>query len=462
MSTLYDKVWDKHVVKTKGELTLMYIDMHYIHEITSPQAFEGIRQKGRKIRRPDRIFATMDHNTPTTACQRVNIEDPLAKEQLTSLEQNCKEFGIKLAHMNDDDNGIVHIIGPELGITLPGMTIVCGDSHTATHGAFGALSFGIGTTEVEHVFATQCLWQKKLKNLGIKITGKLKKGVYAKDIILALLGKYGVAMGAGYAAEFYGDAIENMSMEERMTLCNMSIEGGAKIGMIAPDKTTIDYIQGRKYSPKDEKLQKIIEESKTLYTDNESDYDKVLELDINELKPQITWGTNPSMVVSIDEKFPKAIDINYEKAYEYMGLKEGQNIDDIEVSEVFIGSCTNGRYSDLKEAADQVRGKKVKNGIKAIVVPGSMGVRRKAEKEGIADIFIEAGFEWRLPSCSSCLGMNPDLVEEYKHCVSTSNRNFEGRQGKNARTHLASPATAAASAVYGKIVDVSDEKYIRR
>ncbi|NLC95996.1 MAG: 3-isopropylmalate dehydratase large subunit [Erysipelotrichaceae bacterium] len=458
MSTLYEKVLNKHIIKQDGELLLIYIDRHYIHEITSPQAFEGLKLSNRKVRRADKTFGTMDHNTPTTKKERENIVDELAKMQLDALKKNCEEYGIKLVDMDHNDNGIVHIIGPELGLTLPGNTIVCGDSHTATHGAFGALAFGIGTSEVEHVLATQTIWNKKLKNLGIKITGKLNKGVYAKDVILALIRKYGVSIGNNCAAEFYGDTIENMSMDERMTICNMAIEAGAKVGMIKPDQKTLDYLKNTKYM-NDELYEKIVEESKTLYTDNESDYDKIITLDVTNLKPQITWGTNPSLCVSVDEKLPESIDEIHAKAYSYMDLKPGMDAVDIPVEEVFIGSCTNGRYSDLLEAYKVIKGKKVKEGIKAIIVPGSMAVYNKAIESGIKDEFIKAGFEFRLPGCSSCLGMNPDLVKPYAHCISSSNRNFEGRQGANSRTHLASPATAAASAIYGKVVDISKEEY---
>ncbi len=458
MSTLYDKVFDKHVIKKDGELYLLYVDRHYIHEITSPQAFEGLRMFNRSVRRPDKTFGTMDHNTPTTQIQRENITDELAKMQLDALKENCEEFNINLVDMNHEDNGIVHIIGPELGLTRPNETIVCGDSHTATHGAFGALAFGIGTTEVEHVLATQTIWNKKLKNLGVKVTGKLEKGVYSKDVILALIKKYGVSIGNGYAAEFYGDTIENMSMDERMTVCNMAIEAGAKVGMIKPDSTTLNYLKNSKYMD-EEIFKKISNDSKDLYTDNESDYDKIITLDVNDLKPQVTWGTNPSLGVSVDESFPEIINESYQKAYKYMDLKPNQTVEDIKVEEVFIGSCTNGRYSDLLEASKYVKGRKVVDGIKAVVVPGSMDVYRKAKESGVKDIFENAGFEFRLPGCSSCLGMNPDLVKPYAHCVSSSNRNFEGRQGANSRTHLTSPAMAASCAVHGRIVDISREEY---
>lgn len=459
MKTLYDKVWENHLLKTDGDLGLIYVDMHYIHEVTSPQAFDGIRSKGREIRRPDKIFATMDHNTPTTEKQREFIEDELSRVQLETLRDNCKEFGIPLLDMNNDENGIVHLIGPELGHTQPNMVIVCGDSHTATHGAFGSIAFGIGTSDVEHVFATQTVWQKKLKNLGVKITGKLRKGVYAKDIILAFLKENGVSVGTGYAIEFYGETVRAMSMESRMTICNMAIEGGAKVGMIAPDETTFEYLKDKKFAPKGEEFDKKVEEWKKLYTDDESCFDKIIHMDVTNLKPQITWGTNPAMTVDVNEKFPEIKDFNDEKAYKYMGLEPNQNSADINVTHIFIGSCTNGRYSDLEEVAKYIGDKKVKENIKAVIVPGSMKVKLLAEKTGLAQKFIDAGFEWRLPGCSSCLGMNPDLIDAYAHCISTSNRNFEGRQGQNARTHLVSPAMAAACAVFGKVVDISEEGF---
>lgn len=454
--TLYDKVWDRHVIATEGDMNLLYVDMHYIHEVTSPQAFEGLTQSGRGVRRPDKTFATMDHNTPTIREERVAIHDKLAKEQLDTLYKNCQWHNIRLADLWSDFNGIIHINGPELGFSQPGRLIVCGDSHTATHGAFGAIAFGIGTSEVEHVLATQTIWQKKLKNMGVKITGTLQRGVYAKDVILAFLKTHGVSVGAGYAIEFFGDTVRNMSMEERMTLCNMAIEGGAKVGMIAPDETTFAYVKDRAFAPKPYQWDSKVADWKTLYTDSEEDYDTVIEMDVTDLKPQVTWGTNPGMGVDIDEAFPEIRDFNDEKAYEYMDLHPGQKPADIPVSEIFIGSCTNGRISDLREAARYIRGKKVADGIRAVVVPGSMQVKQEAEHSGLAQLFKDAGFEWREPGCSSCLGMNPDLIPEYAHCVSTSNRNFEGRQGKNSRTHLVSPAMAAACAVEGHLVDVRE------
>ena len=455
MSTLYDKLWDRHVIAGHGEaLQLLYIDQHLIHEVTTPQAFDGLRMAGRSVRRPDKTFATMDHNTPTILADRKHITDEVSKAQLDALARNCAEFGIELADMFDDRNGIVHMVGPELGLTLPGKTIVCGDSHTATHGAFGALAHGIGTSEVEHVLATQTLWQPKLKNLGIKVTGKLRPGVYAKDVILHILAKHGVAVGSGYAMEFFGETIENMSMEERMTLCNMSIEGGAKVGLVKPDQTTFDYVRGRPYAPQGEALDAAIADWQTLFTDSDTDYDQLIEIDVNNLAPQVTWGTHPGMGGAISENVPPALADN-EKALTYMALKPGEAKKDIPLKHVFIGSCTNGRLSDLREVARILKGRKVAGNISAVIVPGSMQVKHEAEAEGLDKIFIEAGCEWREPGCSTCLGMNPDLIPANEHCASTSNRNFEGRQGKNARTHLVSPAMAAAAAVAGHFVDIS-------
>lgn len=452
--TLFDKLWKRHVVQgEEGAPQLLYIDLHLIHEVTSPQAFAGIREAGRKLRRPDRTFATMDHNTPTVDI--FNFTDMVAKKQIDVLRENCEEFGVQLCDNGSDRQGIVHMVGPETGLTQPGKTIVCGDSHTATHGAFGALAFGIGTSEVEHVFATQCLWQNKPKNMGVKVTGELPKGVYAKDIILALIAKYGTDFGVGYAAEFYGDTIRSLSMEERMTICNMSIEGGAKIGLIAPDEKTFDYVSGREYAPKD--MDAAINDWKELYTDEDAKYDTILTLDANELVPFVTWGTNPEMGVPVDGTFPEPETEEHKKAYEYMDLKPGQKPSDINIGYVFIGSCTNGRLSDLQEAARMVEGKKVNENVTAIVVPGSRPVRKAAEKIGLDKIFKEAGFEWREPGCSMCLGMNPDRVPAGVHCASTSNRNFKGRQGKDSRTHLCSPAMAALAALNGTFVDIRKE-----
>lgn len=459
MKTLFDKVWEKHVVTgSEGEAQLLYIDLHLIHEVTSPQAFSGLRIAGRKVRRPDLTFGTMDHNTPTIMEERTNIKDEISKAQLDALANNCKEFGVELVDMFNENNGIVHMVGPEQGLTLPGKTIVCGDSHTATHGAFGAIAFGIGTSEVEHVLATQTIWQKKPKTMGIEVTGKLQKGVYAKDIILYIIKTYGIGLGNGYAFEFFGDTIRNLSMEERMTICNMAIEAGGKSGIIAPDEITFEYIKGRRFTPKDEDLEKKIKEWKELYTDSVEAFDKYIKIDVNNLVPQVTWGTNPEMGIDITGTFPEIKDVNDEKAYEYMGLKPNQSPYDIPLKHVFIGSCTNGRLSDLEIVAKIVEGKKVAENIKAVVVPGSQIVKRMAEEKGIAKILIDAGFEWREAGCSTCLGMNPDLIPSGEHCASTSNRNFEGRQGKGARTHLVSPAMAAAAAINGKFVDVRFEK----
>ncbi|WP_416825712.1 3-isopropylmalate dehydratase large subunit [Ectobacillus polymachus] len=454
--TLFDKLWDRHVVASSENGTdLIYIDLHLVHEVTSPQAFEGLRLTNRKVRRPDRTFATMDHNVPTKDVW--NITDVIAKKQMDTLRANCEEFGITLADMNDDRQGIVHVIGPELGLTQPGKTIVCGDSHTSTHGAFGALAFGIGTSEVEHVLATQTLWQKKPKSMGVELKGKLAQGVYAKDIILHLLATYGVSMGTGHVIEFYGDAIKALSMEERMTICNMAIEGGAKAGLIAPDETTFAYIKGRPYAP--EHFEEAVNDWKTLYTEEGAVFDRHVTVDVSSLSPYVTWGTNPGMGVRIDEMFPEITNKNLERAYTYMDLKPGQTPSDIPVGHVFIGSCTNSRLSDLEEAASIVKGRKVKEGVRALVVPGSKQVRLQAMEKGLDKIFIDAGFEWREVGCSMCLGMNPDQVPAGEHCASTSNRNFEGRQGKGARTHLVSPAMAAAAAIYGTFVDIRKEEY---
>ena len=453
--TLFDKIWERHVVSGKeGESQLLYIDLHLLHEVTSPQAFEGLRLANRKVRRPDKSFATMDHNIPTE--NQLVVTDEISKQQLEALKRNCTDFGVELADVTDERLGIVHVIGPELGLTQPGKTIVCGDSHTATHGAFGALAFGIGTSEVEHVLATQTLYQKKPKSMGIKITGKLQKGVYAKDVILKLLSVYGVSMGTGHVVEFYGDTIRNMSMEERMTICNMAIEGGAKAGLVAPDETTFKYVAGRKYAPKD--MEKAISVWRELYTDEDAIYDKQIELDVSDLAPMITWGTNPGMGMEIDQVTPEMKDSNDARAYEYMGLKPGTKGTDIPIQHVFIGSCTNSRLSDLKAAAGYLEGKKVKKGVRVLIVPGSKTVRQQAMELGLDKIFTDAGCEWREPGCSMCLGMNPDQVPANEHCASTSNRNFEGRQGKGARTHLCSPGMAAAAAVHGHFVDVRKEE----
>lgn len=451
MKTLFDKIWDEHVVMSKDEKDLLYIDLHLIHEVTSPQAFEGLRLNNRPLRRPDRTFATMDHNTPTIKEHRKEIVDPLSREQLRSLANNCRDFGVELYDMDSDCNGIVHMVGPEMGLSLPGKTIVCGDSHTATHGAMGAIACGIGTSEVEEVFATQCLWQKRPKTMGIKVTGKLPEGVYSKDIILALIKEHSTSFGTGYALEFFGDTIEDMEVDARLTLSNMAIEGGAKFGIIKPDEKTIEYIKGRKYTPKGEEFDKYVEYIKTLYTDSEDLYDELIELDATKLKPQVSFGTNPAMTVSIDEKFPEITSEELKKAYEYVGLKPNMTVEDIPIEIVFIGSCTNGRIEDMRIAASVLKGKKVHDSIKCIVVPGSMEVKRQCIEEGLEDIFVEAGCEIRMPGCSYCLAMNEDKIPEKVHCASTSNRNFEGRQGNLSRTHLMSPYLAAKCAVEGGI-----------
>lgn len=454
MSTLFDKLWERHVVAgEEGGAQLLYVDLHLIHEVTSPQAFEGLRQAGRKLRHPEKTFGTMDHNVPTKDI--FNITDMIAKKQMDALRNNCKEFGVEFCDNGSQNQGIVHMVGPESGLTQPGKVIVCGDSHTATNGAFGALAFGIGTSEVEHVFATQTIWQQKPQNMGVKITGTLAPGVFAKDIILALIGTYGTDFGVGYAVEFFGDTVAALSMEGRMTICNMAIEGGAKMGMIAPDEKTFEYVKGRQHTPKN--MEEAIADWQTLYTDQEEDYDVIIELDANKLAPFVTWGTNPEMGIPVTGVFPEIKDMNDERAYQYMDLAPGQKPEEIEIGYVFIGSCTNGRLSDLKEAAAMIKGRKIKETVRGIVVPGSRPVKHAAEAIGLDKIFTEAGFEWREPGCSMCLGMNADKVPAGVHCASTSNRNFEGRQGKGSRTHLCSPAMAAAAAVYGKFIDIRKE-----
>ncbi|EHA6085458.1 3-isopropylmalate dehydratase large subunit [Staphylococcus pseudintermedius] len=448
--TLFDKIWDQHTITgQQGEPQLLYIDLHLIHEVTSPQAFEGLRMQKRTLRRPDLTFGTLDHNVPTVDI--FNIKDDIANKQIQALQQNCKDFNVTLFDMGSDEQGIVHMVGPEMGLTQPGKTIVCGDSHTATHGAFGAIAFGIGTSEVEHVFATQTLWQTKPKNLKINVTGQLPKGVYAKDIILHLINQHGVDFGTGYALEFAGETIRNLSMEGRMTICNMAIEAGAKYGLIQPDNTTFAYLEGRRYA---QNIEDKLDDWRKLYSDDDAQFDKIIELDVSTLEPQVTWGTSPEMDVSFSTPFPEIQNVNDERAYQYMGLKPGQLATDIPLGYVFLGSCTNARISDLVEASHIVKGNQVHENITAIVVPGSRQVKKEAEAMGLDTIFKDAGFEWREPGCSMCLGMNPDQVPAGVHCASTSNRNFEGRQGKGARTHLVSPAMAAAAAIHGRFVDV--------
>jgi 3-isopropylmalate/(R)-2-methylmalate dehydratase large subunit len=460
--TIIEKVWDQHVVyEESGKPDLLYIDLHLLHEVTSPQAFEGLRIANRKVRRPDLCFATMDHNIPTRNLP--TIKDPIARKQVNTLQENCDEFGVPLANMDHPDQGIVHIIGPELGLTQPGKTIVCGDSHTSTHGAFGAIAFGIGTSEVEHVLSTQTLWQARPKTMEVRISGELGFGVTAKDIILAIIAKFGIDMGNGHIIEFTGEAIRNLTMEERMTVCNMSIEAGAKAGLISPDETTVSYLKGRKYVPTGEEFDKAAAQWLSYATDEGAQYDKVVEIDANEIEPFVTWGTNPSMGAGISSHVPYASDFSSESdkeslknALEYMGLEEGMPLTEIEIQNVFIGSCTNARLSDLRAAARVIEGQKVHESVTAIVVPGSRTVKKQAEDEGLDKIFLEAGFEWRESGCSMCLAMNDDVVPAGERCASTSNRNFEGRQGAGSRTHLMSPPMAAAAAIKGRFVDVRE------
>ncbi|KAA0966888.1 3-isopropylmalate dehydratase large subunit [Sporosarcina sp. ANT_H38] len=459
---IIEKIWNQHIVyEEQGKPDLLYIDLHLLHEVTSPQAFEGLRLANRTVRRPDLCFATMDHNVPTR--NRDAIKDPIARKQINTLQTNCDEFGIPLANMDHPDQGIVHIIGPELGLTQPGKTIVCGDSHTSTHGAFGAIAFGIGTSEVEHVLSTQTLWQSKPKTMEIRINGDLGFGVAAKDVILAIIAKYGIDMGTGHIVEFTGEAIRNFTMEERMTVCNMSIEAGAKAGLISPDETTIAYLKNRRYVPEAEAFDEAAAYWLSLATDEGAAYDTVLEMNAGEIEPFVTWGTNPSMGSGISASVPYARDFKVEsdkdalkQALTYMGLEEGVPLTSIDIQHVFIGSCTNARISDLRAAAKVIEGKKVHPSVTAIVVPGSRTVKMQAEDEGLDAVFLEAGFEWRESGCSMCLAMNDDVVPAGERCASTSNRNFEGRQGMGARTHLVSPAMAAASAIAGHFVDVRE------
>lgn len=463
--TLYDKLWDDHVVKQRDDGTaLIYIDRHLLHEVTSPQAFEGLDLAGRKPWRLDANLATPDHNVPTENQQVgvAGIKDMVSRIQVETLDANCKKFGIVEFKMGDPRQGIVHVIGPEQGATLPGMTIVCGDSHTATHGAFATLAHGIGTSEVEHVLATQCLIQRKMKNMRVEINGTIPFGVTAKDLVLAVIGKIGTAGGTGYAIEFSGSAIESLSMEGRMTVCNMAIEAGARCGLVAVDETTIDYLKGRPYAPNAEQWPQAVTQWRALKSDPDATFDRVVVLDATEIKPLVTWGTSPEMVVAVDAKIPNPSDEpdpvireGMERAYVYMGYQPGLSITDIKLDRVFIGSCTNSRIEDLRAAAAVVQGKKVASTIKqALVVPGSGLVKKQAEDEGLDKIFIAAGFQWREPGCSMCLAMNADRLGAGEHCASTSNRNFEGRQGQGGRTHLVSPAMAAAAAIAGHFVDV--------
>jgi len=467
--TLYDKLWEQHVVKERDDGTaLIYIDRQLLHEVTSPQAFEGLRIAGRKPWRLDANLATPDHNVPTTAVERASgiagIKDPVSLIQVKTLDENCDDFGITEFKMQDKRQGIVHVVGPEQGATLPGMTVVCGDSHTATHGAFAALAHGIGTSEVEHVMATQCLIQRKMKNLLIRVEGELGKGITGKDVVLHIIGVIGTAGGNGTAMEFGGSAIRSLSMEARMTMCNMAIEAGARVGMVAFDEKTAEYVKGRPYAPKGEQWEMALAAWKDLVSDDDAVFDKVVEIRAEDIKPQVTWGTSPEMVTTIDGSVPTLDDAKddversaFTRAYEYMGLKAGQKMTDIQLDRVFIGSCTNSRIEDLRAAAEVAKGRKVATTLKqALVVPGSGLVKEQAEAEGLDKIFEEAGFEWREPGCSMCLAMNADKLGNGEHCASTSNRNFEGRQGYGGRTHLVSPAMAAAAAIAGHFVDVRE------
>ena len=462
--TLYDKIWDAHVVSEDADGTsLLYIDRHLVHEVTSPQAFEGLRMAGRQVRAPEKTIAVPDHNVPTTLDRASGvIENEESRIQVEALDKNARDFGVHYYPVSDVRQGIVHIVGPEQGWTLPGMTVVCGDSHTATHGAFGSLAHGIGTSEVEHVLATQTLIQKKSKNMKVEITGKLRPGVTAKDITLSVIGATGTAGGTGYVIEYCGEAIRDLSMEGRMTVCNMAIEGGARAGLIAPDEKTFEYCKGRPHAPKGAAWEAAVAYWKTLFTDEGAHFDKVITIAGEDIAPVVTWGTSPEDVLPITATVPAPEDFKggkveaAKRALDYMGLTAGQKLTDIEIDTVFIGSCTNGRIEDLRAAAEILKGKKVKDGMRAMVVPGSGLVRAQAEEEGLADIFKDAGFEWRMAGCSMCLAMNPDQLAEGERCASTSNRNFEGRQGYKGRTHLVSPAMAAAAAIIGKLTDVRE------
>lgn len=463
--TMFEKIWASHTVReAEGEPALLYIDLHLIHEVTSPQAFEGLRLTGRRVRRPDLTLATMDHNVPTTN-RSLPIVDPISRLQMDTLTENCREFGIPLYDIHHRRQGIVHVIGPELGITQPGSTIVCGDSHTSTHGAFGALAFGIGTSEVEHVLATQCLQQARPRTMEIRINGELAAGVTAKDLILAIIGKIGTDGATGYVVEYTGDVIRSLSMEGRMTVCNMSIEAGARAGMVAPDEKTFEYLKGRPFAPEGADWNDAVAAWRELPSDANAVYDVLVELDGSEITPFVSWGTSPGMVAPITASVPSPDSFEdpaarraAERALEYMGLTPGLALSSLSIDKVFIGSCTNGRIEDLRAAAQIVEGHKVADTVHAMVVPGSAEVKRIAEGEGLDRVFLEAGFEWREAGCSMCLGMNPDILQPGERCASTSNRNFEGRQGKGGRTHLVSPAMAAAAAIKGHLVDIREWK----
>jgi 3-isopropylmalate/(R)-2-methylmalate dehydratase large subunit len=454
--TLVEKVWERHVVrKAEGEPDLLYVDLHMVHEVTSPQAFEGLRLAGRKVRRPDLTLATMDHNVPTTEIG-LPIRDEISAKQMEALRRNCEEFGIELNEWGTIGQGIVHVIGPEMGLTQPGLVIVCGDSHTATHGAFGALAFGIGTSEVEHVLATQTLQQRRPKTMAVTLEGEFPADVTAKDLMLGILNRIGTGGGVGHVIEYRGEAVRSLSMEGRMTVCNMSIEGGARAGLVAPDETTFEYLKDKPYAPKGEDWDRAVEEWKKLPTDEGAWFDKEVVIQAEDLVPYVSWGTTPAQTVGLDDVVPEPQNEGHERALRYMALESGTPIREIEVDTVFLGSCTNARIEDLRAAAAVLKGHKVKEGIRALVVPGSMRVKQRAEEEGLAEVFTEAGFEWRNAGCSMCLGMNPDILSPGERCASTSNRNFEGRQGKGGRTHLVSPVVAAATAVMGRFASPSE------
>ncbi len=462
--TLFEKVWDAHVVaEPPGRPPLLYIDLHLVHEVTSPQAFDGLRAAGRRVRQPMRTVTTVDHNIPTTP-RGTPITDPIAALQIQALQKNCLEFGIPFFDMDSADQGIVHVIGPELGLTQPGMTVVCGDSHTSTHGAFGALAFGIGTSEVEHVLATQCLPQRKPKTMRIEMKGRLAEGVTAKDLALGIIGQIGTDGATGHVIEYAGEAVRGLSMEGRMTLCNMSIEAGARAGMVAPDEITFEYVKGRRYAPRNGEWEKAVECWRTLPSEAGAHYDAVVEIDAAKLAPFVTWGTNPGMVVPVTGRVPELGNgtdhRTVEHALKYMDLEPGTPIERISVDRVFIGSCTNSRLEDLRAAARVARGYRVNAKVRAMVVPGSQAVKQAAEKEGLHKIFVEAGFEWRESGCSMCLGMNPDILQPGERCASTSNRNFEGRQGRGGRTHLVSPMMAAAAAIAGHFTDIRNWRFL--
>jgi 3-isopropylmalate/(R)-2-methylmalate dehydratase large subunit len=464
--TLFEKIWDEHVIcNPPGRLPLLYIDLHLVHEVTSPQAFDGLRAAGRKVRQPQRTLATVDHNIPTTP-RGTPITDPIAARQIEALQENCREFGVPLFDMDSADQGIVHVIGPELGFTQPGMTIVCGDSHTSTHGAFGSLAFGIGTSEVEHVLATQSLPQRKPASMLMRVSGRLVEGVTAKDLALGIIGQIGNDGATGYVVEYAGDAVRALSMEGRMTLCNMSIEGGARAGMVAPDETTFAYVRGRRFAPKGTDWEQAVQRWRNLRSDEGASYDKTADIDASTLAPFVTWGTNPGMVVPVDGHIPELAAFRNngdrqaaERMLEYMGLEPGVPIGEVSIDRVFIGSCTNSRLEDLRLAARVAKGYHVNPKVRAMVVPGSQAVKRAAEEEGLHQTFIDAGFEWRESGCSMCLGMNPDILQPGERCASTSNRNFEGRQGRGGRTHLVSPMMAAAAAIAGHFTDVRNWRF---